>query len=216
MKTNRAKWFFAALGLCAILLPAGAARADTISFRISVDTSSLSASSGYLDFQFNPSNTPFDPATVTLVNFLSDGTLTGALADIGDVNGTLPGTVVIGNTAGLNDHTEGFTFGSFFDIFVTLDTPSVSGTAAGGSTFALGVLASDGITPALAGDPLVQINLDATTGNPSITNNSPGGEAVVTSTPEPGSPLLVATGLMALVGGWRQIRERKLSNVARS
>jgi hypothetical protein len=104
-----------------------------------------------------------------------------------------------------NEHTEGVTYGSFFDVFVTLDIPTVSGTATSGSSFALSVWDTS-FESVLTGDPLVEIDLDATTGNPSVTNNSISGDAVVTETPEPGSLLLLATVFIGVVVLRRRFR----------
>jgi hypothetical protein len=185
-----------------LLLLAGGARAGIVEYDISVDTSSVEATSGYLDFQFNPGNTPYDAASAILTDFSTDGILTGALSpDYGAVTGALPGTVEIDNTYALNEHTEGIIYGSYFDISVTLDIPTVSGTAAGGNSFALSVWDTN-FNPVLTGDPLVEIDLDATTGNPTVTNNSVNNDAVVTqvsTTPEPESLLLAATAIIGLL-----------------
>src|SRR5579872_2374301 len=135
MTINRTNWLFAAFAACTALLLTGRAQADI--FDIAVNTSNLQGTSGYLDFQFNPGNTPFDAASATITGFTTNGILTGALPDIGAVTGAFPGTVVINNTFVLNDHTEGVIFGSFFDVFVNLNIPAVSGTATGGNSFTL-------------------------------------------------------------------------------
>jgi hypothetical protein len=190
-------WLQAVVAVCAILLLPGGARASLITWEITVNTSALEGTPGYLDFQFNPGDTLFDPASATLSGFVSDGTLTGALSDVGsDVTGTLPGTVVLNNDL-LNDHTEGFTIGSFFDVFVTVDIPNVSGSATGGNRFSLDVQDS-GYNSLLGGFPAVEIDLDATTGQPTITNNS-GGAAVVNQTPEPASLLMIVSGLAGVL-----------------
>jgi hypothetical protein len=198
MTINLEKSLFSTLGLCAALLVGGEAQASIITYEVQVDTSGIVAGTdGYLDFQFDPGNTPYDTGSATLTGFVTDGTLTTALPNLGDVTGTLPGTVTINNTDATNDYTPGFTYGSFFDVFVTLDIPTVSGSAAGGNSFSLDVEDS-GNNPLLGSFPAVRIDLDATTGDPTVTNNS-NGAATVTALPEPASLLLVATGLIGLV-----------------
>src|ERR1039458_539466 len=183
MTANRTIRYFAALSIFAALLMAQRAQADN--FDITVNTSSLQGTSGYLDFQFNPGNTPVDAASATIMNFTTYGTLTAALPNIGDVSGALPGQVVINNTQVLNEYTQGFTYGSFFDVFVDLTIPTVSGTATGGSSFTLDAQDSN-FNSLLGGFPAVEIDLNATTGQPSVTNNSGGAASVSTSViPEP-------------------------------
>jgi hypothetical protein len=196
MTANRTIRYFAALSIFAALLMAQRAQADN--FAITVNTSSLQGTSGYLDFQFNPGNPPVDAASATIMNFTTDGTLTAALPNIGDVSGALPGQVVINNTQGLNEYTQGFTYGSFFDVFVNLTIPTISGTATGGSSFTLDAQDSN-FNSLLGGFPAVEIDLDATTGQPSITNNSGGAAAVTNVTPEPDSLWLAGLGLAGLV-----------------
>lgn len=113
----------------------------------------------------------------------------------------MPGTVTINNTGALNDHTEAFTYGSFFSLSVTLDLPTISGNGNSGSSFALGVLDSN-FDPAMIADPLVRIDLDPN-GSGTVTNNSPNGEAAVTAVPEPASLLMAALAFAGLAG-WRR------------
>jgi hypothetical protein len=214
MTTLRRGLLLAAFGVMLAVLGAVDARAGAI-YDINVNTTSLAGTSGYLDFVFNPGAAPVDPASVTLFGFTSDGTLTGPyLPDLGDVTGTLPGTVTINNTDVDNDHTEGFVFGSFFDIFVDLDIPAISDDAQSGDSFYL-TLFDSGFLPLIGqGQPfgqLVEIDLD-TNANPTVQNFSPDGEATVTATPEPASLVLLATGLGALFRKGTKTAARNLSN----
>jgi hypothetical protein len=207
MTIKRAKWFCTALSLSATLLLAGRAQADTFeTFEIAVNTTSLEGTSGYLDFQLDPGFLgSTDAASATITGFLTDGTLTAPAPNLGDVSGSLPGTVTINNTDVTNEYTPGITFGSFFDVFVTLDIPVISGSATSGSSFTLDVEDS-GFNSLLGSFPAVEIDLDATTGAPTVTNNS-SGAATVAAVPEPSSTLLLATCLIGLVAVCRKIRQ---------
>jgi len=178
------------------LLITGASADAVSSFEIQVNTSALQNQSGYLDFQFNP-GAASDPASASLSAFSSDGTLSLPTANSGDVSGTLPAAVTLNNDQVYNDYNEGFTFGSFFDVFVTLDIPSFSGHATSGDAFVLGLYDSSDSNELITtnSDPgLVEIDLD-TDGNPTVTNYSPNSEAGVTQTPEPGSMVLLVSAL---------------------
>jgi hypothetical protein len=179
------------------LLMAGALQAGVITYDIQVDTSAISGTSGYLDFQFNPGDTPYDAGTAMLSGFMTDGMLTGALSDIGDVSGDLPDLVAIDDSDVDNEYTDGIIYGSYFDVQVTLDVPIVSGMAVGGNRFTVDV-EDTGFGSLLGGFPLVQIDLDATTGAPTVTNNSLADQASVAATPEPGSMALLGLGLLGL------------------
>src|SRR5580692_1038860 len=107
MPTIRKAWF-TALGLSATLLLAGGAQAELITYQVDVNTAGLFGTSGYLDFQFDPGNTPFDAGSATIIGFAGDGKLGAALPDFGVVSGTLPGTVVIDNTDVTNEYTQAY------------------------------------------------------------------------------------------------------------
>jgi len=193
--------------LFGFLLLAGAARADQITYRIGVDTSRVQGSTGFVDFQFGAGNTPFDPASVTISGFTSDGTLIGGLGvDVfGDVTGALPGAVTLNCMDPSSEYTQNFTFGSFFDVFVTLDV-SVSGTTAFDNTFFLSTWDAN-FNPQLtaSGAPaLIEIDLDGETGAPSVGNFSAPGVATVARTPEPSTLLLMVFGLVSVCATGRR------------
>lgn len=207
--------FATVLSFSAALLLAGTAQAGVLTYEISVDTAGLSGSSGYLDFQFNPGNTSYDSGSATITNFATDGGLTTglpALSNLGDVTGALPGPVTINNTDATNEYTPAFTYGSFFDVFVTLDVPVVSGTATGGSVFSLDVEDASN-NPLLGSFPALEINLDATTGAPMITNDS-GGAINVAETPEPTTLALSGMILAGLVVARRLLARPRAARVA--
>jgi hypothetical protein len=197
--------FLAALGLSATLL-AGGARAELITYQIQVNTSGLTGTTGYLDFEFNPGSMPYDTGSATITGFTGDGTFGAALPDVGAVSGTLPGTLTIDDTDATNDYTQAYTYGTFFDVSVTLDIPTVSGTAFGGHDFTLDVEDSGFNSLLSSSFPAVEIDLNATTGAPTVTNNtssvSANGYATVSSAPEPATFALVGMGVGVVV--WRR------------
>ena len=214
MTTVRKSLLLATFGTMFALLGTARAHADSI-YEINVNTTSVAGTVGYLDFMFNPGAAPVDPASATLSGFTTDGTLGTPLGNIGDVTGSLPGVVQINNTDVNNEYTVGFTYGSFFDMFVDLDIPTISGNAQSGSSFLLtlddsnfGPLLNDNASPS---GQLVEIDLD-TDGNPTVQNFSPNGEATVTAVPEPASLLLLATGLGALLPRRNKAAARNLAN----
>jgi hypothetical protein len=78
---------------------------------------------GYLDLEFNALPGVTDPASAAFTGFTTDGTLGSALPDIGDVAGSLPGTVAIDNTGGFNDYTIGFTPNTWIFLFPPTSRP---------------------------------------------------------------------------------------------
>ncbi len=200
---------FAVAALAATALTPAAA--GSIQYAVTVDTSSLNGTSGFLDFQFNPGNALTQAATAQMLSF-SGGTLAGSPANGGDVTGTLPGTLTFMNTAALNESYQGFTFGPSFSFFLLMSGPAIdspNGTSTAGSSFGVGiydagsdpVLTNQGLFSGYAGE--VDINLDGTS-TPTAFPNALGGPSVVTLTPllspEPGTLLLLGLGMAALAG----------------
>jgi hypothetical protein len=152
---------------------AGFMSADAITYDVSVDTSSISGTSGSLDFNFNPGPLVTQAASLQIHGFASDGTLLGSPALTGDTSGLLPGTLTFDNGTGFNDYFEGCTFGSTLSFDVSLYGPSLSspdGISASGSTFTFSMFSDAGGTiPALTTNLTdgfaftVGVNLDGTT-----------------------------------------------------
>ena len=191
-----------ALGASADILPA---------FSIQVDTTSILGTTGNLDFQFNPGNFGADSAVVTIDNFSSTGTLAGPPMLIGAVTGALPGAVTIHNNPGLNDYTEGFTFGNSLLFRVSFSGPAVaspSGTSSAGSSFAFSLFNSDFSAALLTSDQdgiLVREDVD-TLGKITTSNFGAGGSTSVSAVPEPAGAGLAVIGLAAVGIAIRRLR----------
>jgi hypothetical protein len=135
-------------------LESGSLRADFI-YDVSIDTSSIAGTSGYLDFQFNPGGVSA-PASITISNFQTTG---GILApfdpnigtgDFGDATGMLPGTLTLDNGTQFNDVYQGFTFGTNYSFELDLSDPPAFPD---GSSFAMTLYGSDGGTTLLSNNP---------------------------------------------------------------
>jgi hypothetical protein len=184
-----------------------------VTYHFAVDTLSIDGTAGSLDFNFNPGPLVSQSASLQILNFSSDGLLTGSPVLTGDVAGTLPGTLTFDNGTPLNDYFQDFTFKSTLSFDARLfgaavDSPD--GVSTSGSTFAFSMFSDPaGTIPTLTTDSLngfaflVNANLDGTT---SAMGFLP--------TPEPtGLGVFAAVLLAAAV--FREIRERRSTrNVA--
>lgn len=192
---------------------AAAALADPVSYKVTVDTSSIFGTAGSLDFNFNPGPLVTQPASLQILSFQSDGILDGNCpCGTGDVVGQLPATLIFDNGSGYNDYFDGFTFGDSLTFDVSLYGPALSspdGISTSGTTFAFSMFFDPGGTfPVLTSDTTdgfaftVDVNLDGST----TVNNYSTQTTVVPETtggviPEPDTFMLLATGLAVLCGG---------------
>ena len=167
--------------------------ADNVSV-VTVDTSSVAGTAGFLDFTFDPGPFITQSGFATISAFSSDGTL-GAPTITGDVSGTLPPSITLNNDTPFNDYFTAFTFGNSLNFTLGLGGPAVDspdGTSTSGSTFAFSMFSSDESTPLLTADSLdgfafeVDVNLDGTA---KLTNFSDATSIAggVSSVPEPAS-----------------------------
>jgi PEP-CTERM motif len=184
------------------------ARADLV-FQVSADTSSIQGLTGSFDLQFNPGGVGTLAATATIMDFAADGTGVSLNTTDGDVLGTLsPGPLTINNTFALNDLLENITFGTSISFTLTLSGPGVSSPnpAVPGSSFGLSLYDMN-FNPLLTTDPAgtiitINLNSDGSTGIETFPSNSSGGAPVgsaveLTTVPEPGSLILLASGLVS-------------------
>jgi PEP-CTERM motif len=198
--------------IASLFLAASIAKADPITYIVTVDTSSIAGTGGSLDFQFNPGPLTTQTASLQILNFTSDGALAGSPFLTGDVSGALPTTLTFDNGAGYNDFFEGFTFGTTLSFEVSLYGPALSSpdqVSTSGSTFAFSMFSdTNGTAPALTADTIfgvaamVNVNLDGTTTVTDFSRETTVASSVVT--PEPGSLVLLATGLLGISGTLRR------------
>jgi hypothetical protein len=204
---HQCRSLFATLLLCV----GSVASASTITYDVTVDTSSISGTPGSLDFNFNPGPLVTQAASLQILSFASGGTLAGSPTLTGDVAGALPATVTFDNGTTFNDYFEDFMFGSLLSFQVSLYGPALSspdGTSTSGSTFAFSMFSdAAGTMPVLTTDTTdgfaftVDVNLDGTTtvsnfsSQTSVEPATPSPSGV----PEPSTLALVGTAI-ALVG----------------
>ena len=168
-----------------MLLAASAHAAVT--YRVTVNTTSINASVGFLNIQFNPINASSKTATAKLSNF--SGAAAGAvlLPLRGNVTGTLPGTVTLINSSPFQERFQRFTHRNSFSFLLTLSGPAIdnpNGAANAGSTFGLAlydsneqpILTGQGAATGFAGQ--VEINPNGST-TPTNFDTATGGRPVV-------------------------------------
>jgi hypothetical protein len=181
---------FAAIVLVAGL-SAGTASAS-VGYIVTVDTSSVAGSTGFLDFQFNPGNATTQAATAQIINFdPGSGVLLGVPEVTGNVAGTLPGTTTFVNSTALNEYFQQFKFGTRFSFILLLSGPAIdspNGTSTAGSTFGVGlydstqtpILTNQGAVTGFAGQVDIDLNgKTIATAFPTASN----GPSVVTFSP---------------------------------
>ena len=194
------KLLHAVLVICAGLF---ASVASAQSYLITVDTSELEGTEGYVNFQFNPADLTAPAADASILQWLGSTTLIDAPLVEGNVTGSLPSIVTLNNGTAFNDYFQAAQFGDAFSFIVQFSgnvSPSALGTS-----FALALYAADGSTPLLTDDvsgSLVRFELSSA-GIDYLASSS---AVQVTPVPLPAAAWLLLSGIVTLAGATRSGR----------
>ncbi|WP_208280363.1 NF038129 family PEP-CTERM protein [Massilia oculi] len=194
--SNFASLLFRALLALSIAVGAPAALAGPM-YRVSLDTSALAGTVGYLDLGLNG---PLDAApTVARLGNFSGAFLEGNMTS-GDVGGDVVNGIVLRNGPEWNFFDQLVTFGGLFSFDVEFDL----GEGANGSLFSVAFV-DDALNYLGAAGNVIEMNLVA--GQSVELQLVDGAFAGVAEVPEPGAWLLLASGLFLLVTT-RRLRQR--------
>lgn len=186
----------------AVIMFAASSAFASFSYDVTVDTSSLNGTGGYLYLSFNQNGGDTLASTALVQNFATDGTLgataPGVFAGSGTyVTGTLP-TVSFANTNAVNDYNQAITFGNSLSFNLVLN--QTGSDAFAGSTFTLGLYQDAlGMSPLKTADGTLAtfyLNGDGTTTAPLVADIG----TTATTTPIPAAAWLLGSGLMGLAG----------------
>jgi hypothetical protein len=193
------KW----LGNLALLALSAAPMAQASPVNIALNTSGFTGTSALLAFDLIDGGLPAN--TVTVFSFSTDGTL-GSITLTGDVSGSLPGTVILGDTQFFNEYLQAIVLGTTINFSFN---------------------ATDNFDPASLPDAFSFFLLDAATGLPLYATADPTGAnalfqydvgqsdplhiysttvtEIPNQAPEPGTSWLFAIGLLI---AWVATRRR--------
>jgi hypothetical protein len=206
--------FFASTVIAISMLGIPSAAFGAVTYQVTVDTSSISGQSGWMDMQFNPGGLPIVTGSAVVSNFFTNATLNPASIQLtGDCTGDVsPPTSLVQfhNSTGLNDYFESIVFGSTLSFHVTLDGDIFSppnGTLYG-STFSLSFYDS-AITQSLLDDftgsaARIDVLYDGTVALVPSTSAA----SITLLVPEPASLGLLAAGAVMLLLRQKSKRRR--------
>lgn len=160
-------------------------------YRVSLDTSALAGTTGYLDLGLNG---PLDAApTVARVGNFSGAFLDGGvLPPSGDVSGDIVNGVVLRNGPDFNFFDQLVAFGGLFSFDVSFEL----GGGDNGTVFSVAFI-DEALNVLGAAGNVLELNL--VSGLPAELQLVEGEFASVAEVPEPGAWLLLASGLLLLV-----------------
>ncbi len=136
-------------------------------YQVTIDTSELSGSPGFIRVQFNPAMSPPDRgAVVQLTDFDSDGVFSGDPEYVGGAQGSLLSVVSLRNESLLNQFTQAIQFGSLvtFDVLISDDAVFGMNSHMLGNRFSVQLFDADATTPQLTTDSsgaVVSIDLNS-------------------------------------------------------
>ena len=199
--------------LVPFVLLSSSAWAGSINYVITMNTTSIAASTGSIDFALDPGAGSDQSVTATVSNFVTNGSYDGSEILTGNVTGgPVAGgqfiTLLANNTTADNDDLETFNYGTTLSFLVSLSGPAL--TAPDGSStspyeFIFSTYSDTaGTIPVLTTDPggasaTISISPDGVVGTDLI---SP--EATIAGTPEPGTLWMLA-GALALFAGMHYV-----------
>lgn len=197
--SNLVSLLFRVLLALSIAAGAPAALAGPL-YRVSLDTSALAGTVGYLDLGLNG---PLDaaPTVVRLGNFSGAFLEGGALPPSGDASGDVVNGIVLRNGPEWNFFDQLVTFGGLFSFDVEFEL----GEGANGSLFSVAFV-DDALNYLGAAGNVLEMNLVA--GQGAELQLVDAAFAGVAEVPEPGAWLLVASGLF-LLAATRRLRRRR-------
>lgn len=207
------------LGIMVLLLVglASPVYASLLNYEVTIDTSALLGSVGYVDLQFNPGTITAPAAQAALTLFSSDATLQSGVQVDGDVAGVLPGIVLFSNTTPFNAVLQPMTFGNTASFHLNFSGAFTTMLSGANTLFSASLLDGD-FNSLLTVDPigtLLQFDLapgggiTTTTFNAAIGTPSVVGVVAVAAVPVPAAVVLFGTGLAGLVG-WQRKRLSKM------
>lgn len=193
----------------ALALGAAGGLASAQTLHVELNTATL-GSSGFLDLQFNPANTPAVFASATISHLSGFGDLSG-VSLVGDVQQNAAG-FAFGNGSDYNDLWQAMSFGGKVSFDVTFGGLSDPSAAAIPSKFAVSFYGADGMTALGNANPLdgslMAISWQPSAGAGTLSSDiSDHAVGSISAVPEPSAWAMLGAGL-ALVG---LARRRKIA-----